>query len=318
MERPATRQSGVPHQSLAQCSPGLSSLVEECRPGQHAVRSFCPRVADGQRQQFPRTASQFLSSVAEPSAAGSRQGGGAGVHGVPRENWPAERLLGTSLFFAKIGYKPTGEWKEEIVIFDPAKAVPQSGETPPVPLFPDGTAATLPPDQDPRRIFADWLITPQNPWFTRHIVNRLWYWLLGRGIVHEPDDIRAGNPPSNPELLTWLANELVAANYDLRHIYRLILNSRTYQLSCIPKSEQPQAAAHFACYPLRRLDAEVLIDALGQITGTTESYSSMIPEPFTFIPEDLRSIAPAGREYQQSLPRDVRPSVARHGTGVRA
>ena len=109
-----------------------------------------------------------------------------------------------------------------------------------MPLFPDGTAATLPPDQDPRQIFADWLITPQNPWFTRHIVNRLWYWLLGRGIVHEPDDIRAGNPPSNPELLNWLGSELVAANYDLRHIYRLILNSRTYQLSCIPKSDHPE------------------------------------------------------------------------------
>jgi hypothetical protein len=118
----------------------------------------------------------------------------------------------------------------------------------------------------------------------------VWYWLLGRGVVHEPDDVRPGNPAQNPELLNWLAEELVRADYDLKHVYRLILNSRTYQLSCIPKSKDPEAAANFACYSLRRLDAEVLIDAVCQITGTTELYSSMIPEPFTFIPEKQRSI----------------------------
>ena len=71
----------------------------------------------------------------------------------------------------------------------------------PPPAFPDGTTAEIPPGKDPREVFADWLITPENPWFTRHIVNRVWYWLLGRGIVHEPDDIRPGNPPQNLELL---------------------------------------------------------------------------------------------------------------------
>ena len=82
------------------------------------------------------------------------------------------------------------------------------------------------PDRDPREVFADWLITPKNPWFTRSIVNRVWAWLLGRGIIHEPDDIRDDNPPSNPELLAYLEKELVASHYDLKHLYRLILNSR--------------------------------------------------------------------------------------------
>jgi hypothetical protein len=77
----------------------------------------------------------------------------------------------------------------------------------------------------------------------------------------------------------------------LKRIYRLILNSKTYQLSSIARSDRPQAAALFAYYPLRRLDAEVLIDALCRITGTRESYSSPIPEPFTFIPDSQRSIA---------------------------
>lgn len=217
--------------------------------------------------------------------------------GARAEQWPQERLEGMAVFFSQVGFKPTREWKEEIVVFDPRKAQPASDAEssadaqPPKAVFPDGTECELPPGQDPREVFADWLITPENPWFTRHIVNRVWYWLLGRGIVHEPDDIRPDNPAQNLELLNWLADELVEADYDLKHVYRLILNSRTYQLSCIPKSENPEAAANFACYSLRRLDAEVLIDALCQITGTTEFYSSMIPEPFTFIPEKQRSIA---------------------------
>ncbi len=84
---------------------------------------------------------------------------------------------------------------------------------------------------------------------------------------------------------------MVAARYDLKHVYRLILNSQTYQLSSVPRTKHPEGAAHFAHYPLRRLEAEVLIDAVCQITGTGEKYSSETPEPFTFIPESRRSIA---------------------------
>ena len=147
-------------------------------------------------------------------------------------NWPTERLAGMAAFFSQVGYKPTKEWKEEIVFFDLDKAATQAaGRAPPAAVFPDGTPARLSPDKDPREVFADWLITPENPWFARNIVNRIWYWLLGRGIIHEPDDSRPDNPPSNPELLAWLGQELVTARYDLKHVYRLILNSQTYQLS---------------------------------------------------------------------------------------
>jgi hypothetical protein len=149
----------------------------------------------------------------------------------------------------------------------------------------------FPADRDPREVFADWLIQPQNPWFTRNIANRVWSWLLGRGIIHEPDDLRTDNPPSNPELLAYLESELVAARYDLKHLFRIILNSQTYQLSSIANTDQPEAAAHFASYPLRRLEAEVLMDAVNAITGSSEKYSSPIPEPFTFLPENQRSIA---------------------------
>ncbi|MBC8870031.1 MAG: DUF1553 domain-containing protein [Planctomycetes bacterium] len=208
--------------------------------------------------------------------------------GSRAENWPEDRLPGMAAFFSQIGYKQTGEWKEEIVFFDALKAADSDQIST---ILPDGTRVQLPPDKDPREVFADWMIAPGNEYFAGNIVNRIWYWLLGRGIVHEPDDIRPDNPPANPELLAYLEKELVDAQYDLKHIYRLILNSKTYQLSSIPRTDHPEAEAHFAYYPLRRLDAEVLIDALCQITGTTEEYSSPIPEPFTFIPENQRSIA---------------------------
>ena len=98
----------------------------------------------------------------------------------------------------------------------PAPRWPAPQSAPQTAVFPDGTKIQLPPDRDPREVFADWLITPKNPWFTRSIVNRVWAWLLGRGIIHEPDDIREDNPPSNPELLAYLEKELVASHYDLK------------------------------------------------------------------------------------------------------
>ena len=209
--------------------------------------------------------------------------------GVRAEKWPKERLADMSAFFSYIGYKETGEWKEEIVFFDPSAKT--GAVMPRDAIFPDGTKAKLTADRDPRDVFAEWLTSPKNPWFAQNIVNRTWSWLLGRGIVHEPDDIRPDNPPENPELLAFLEKELVASKYDLKHIYRLILNSETYQLSSIPRTDSAEADKHFAYYPLRRLDAEVLIDAMCEITGTTEKYSSAIPEPFTFIPDEQRSIS---------------------------
>jgi len=208
--------------------------------------------------------------------------------GTRAEKWPEAQQAGMATCFKFVGYKSTGEWKEEIVFFDREK-VPAAG--PLTATLPDQTTVTLSAARDPREAFADWLITPKNPWFTRAIANRAWAWLLGRGVVHEADDIRADNPPANPELLAYLERELLAAKYDLKQLFRLILNSQTYQLSSLRRSESDAAEANFAFYAVRRLDAEVLIDALNQITGSTESYSSAIPEPFTFIPEDARSIA---------------------------
>lgn len=205
--------------------------------------------------------------------------------GTRLETWPESQRRGFEAFFTRVAYKPTAEWKEEIVCLDPSATKPLDS------VFPDGTRVRIAVGTDPRAVFADWLTAPGNPWFARNVVNRIWSWFFGRGIIHEPDDLRPDNPPTNPELLAYLERELVGANYDLRHIYRLILNSRTYQQSPIPRGEVPAAEEAFACYPVRRLEAEVLIDALCRIGGTGEKYASPIPEPFTYIPEGNRTIA---------------------------
>jgi len=143
----------------------------------------------------------------------------ARCHGHPEEAWGQDDNLGMAAFFGQIRLKVTDEWKEQIVYRDPGAVVrdPRTGgPVPPRPL--GGAPLEIPPGVDPRAEFARWLTAPENPWFARNIVNRIWYWLLGRGIVHEPDDLRPTNLPENPALLDYLAQELAAQKYDLKHI----------------------------------------------------------------------------------------------------
>ncbi len=200
--------------------------------------------------------------------------------------WPEDRRDGLTALFSRVAFKGTAEWKEEIVMFDPRVAEGMQG------MMPDGTTVEIDRHEDPRIAFADWLIDGSGrDWFCRAMVNRTWAWLFGRGLVHEADDIRPENPPVHPKAFAHLAGEFARQGSDVKELLRLIVNSRCYQQSCLARSESAEAIRHFACYPVRRMDAEVLIDALCQLTGTGESYSSQIPEPFTFIPEDQRTVA---------------------------
>ena len=106
---------------------------------------------------------------------------------------------------------------------------------------------------DPRAKFAEWLTRRRTPGSPTNIVNRVWFWLLGRGIVHEPDDLRPTNPPENPELLEYLRQELVSHQFDLKHIFRLILNSRVYQLSIGSDRGNEKDDGHFSHYRMKRL-----------------------------------------------------------------
>lgn len=201
------------------------------------------------------------------------------------DRWPAERRAGMEKFFSRLSYKPTAEWKEEIVCLDPAPAEAL------VAMLPDGRSGRVEASRDPREVFANWLLAPDNRWFARATVNRLWSWMMGRGIVHEPDDIRPDNPPSQPQLLEYLEREFVVTGFDRRKLLRTILNSATYQRSSIARTPSGEAEALFAYYPVRRLEAEVLVDALCHLSGTGEKYSSPIPEPFTFLPETQRAVS---------------------------
>lgn len=260
----------------------IRNSIKENMPYDRFVREML--TASGSNMRKPQV--NFYRAVQSKEPEALAQAVALSFMGARAEKWPKERWTAMAVFFSRVGYKTTAEWKEEIVFFDLAKpAGPGSA------VCPDGTTVKLSPQQDPRAVFADWLVSPTNPWFARGIANRVWYWLLGRGIVQEPDDIRPDNPASNPELVGHLGQELVASGYDLKHIFRLILKSRAYQLSSIPADENPQGEANFAFYPVRRLEAEVLIDAINQITGTTEKYISHIPEPFTYMPEEQRAIA---------------------------
>ncbi len=200
-------------------------------------------------------------------------------------DWPQDKRADLAAVFSRVGFKKTREWKEEIVFFD------RSGNPGGVALrMPDGSGVRVGPGDDPREAFAQWLVTSPNSPFAAVAANRLWFWIFGKGLVHEPDDFRADNAPSNPQLLEWLALQLRVARYDCRALLRIILNSATYQLSPIPPEGQTTRCGEAASYPVRRIEAEVLIDAINQITGATEDYVSMIPEPFTFLPETIRAI----------------------------
>jgi hypothetical protein len=116
----------------------------------------------------------------------------------------------------------------------------------------------------------EWMRKPDNPYFARAIVNRVWAHYFGRGIIDPPDNLSAFNPATHPELLKELCDGFVKNKYDLSWLHRTILNSRTYQQSTTPGEGAATDRANYAFFPLRRLPAEVLLDALNSATGTTE------------------------------------------------
>jgi hypothetical protein len=136
------------------------------------------------------------------------------------------------------------------------------------------------PDRRPQ--LAAWLTSPNNPWFARNMANRVWARLMGRGLVEPVDDFRDTNPPSNPALLDALAKHLVEKRYDLHELIRAITASRTYQLSTTPNGTNQRDEQSYSRAVLKRLPAEVLLDAVCQTTG--------IGEKFAGVPEGCRAI----------------------------
>ena len=163
-------------------------------------------------------------------------------------------------FDAVVSLKPTGEIRH-----------PRTGQVvPPKPLLSDPTDASHVVDL--REPLADWLLDPKGRRFARSMANRIWGYLFGTGVVDPVDDMRSTNPPSNPELLDALAAHLVDSGYDLRQFLRSILNSHVYQLRGTPRRENLNQTRFYTHYNVKRLPAEVLLDAINFACGTREAF----------------------------------------------
>jgi hypothetical protein len=126
-----------------------------------------------------------------------------------------------------------------------------------------------------RKILAAWLASPRNPWFARNLANMVWAHFLGRGIVHEPDDVRVSNPPSNEELLDELAKKFTEYRYDFRRLVRDICTSRVYGQAAEPNETNANDERNFSHAAIRRLRAEVLLDAITQATDTSDKFPGL-------------------------------------------
>jgi hypothetical protein len=128
------------------------------------------------------------------------------------------------------------------------------------------------PQGDRRLPFAEWMTKPDNPFFARNLANRVWAWMLGRGLVEPVDDVRATNPPSNPELLDALAKYLIENKYDVKKLITLIASSRVYQTSVTPNAINEKDERNFSRAYFKRPDAEVLLDMICQALGVPEKF----------------------------------------------
>lgn len=203
--------------------------------------------------------------------------GCAKCHHHPFEKWTQDDYWSMTAFFARLGTKNSQEFglfgRETVVFLRPAGEVTNPGKggvVKPRPL--DGPVAA--DGDDRRRVLADWITAPDNPFFARNLANRFWAYTMGRGLVEPIDDVRETNPPSNPELLDALAADLTAGKYDLKHLLRSIFRSRAYQLSTQPTGGNRADASNvfYTRYTRKRLTAEQLADAIDFATGTQEKY----------------------------------------------
>jgi hypothetical protein len=142
----------------------------------------------------------------------------------------------------------------------------------------DCPAESIDPKRDPREALAAWMTRPDNPFFARAAVNRVWGELMGRGIVHPVDDFRASNPPTNGPLLDALAKDFVDHGYDLKHVVRTVMRSRAYQLSSVPNATNAADTRNFSRWYRRRPSGEVLMDAVAEVTGVREKLQGMPPD----------------------------------------
>ena len=216
----------------------------------------------------------------------------AKCHHHPYERWSQNDYYGLAGFFSRLGRKGLGEPPPYY-----ASRTRTSSEINPHTMKPiepkllDGPVLKIAPEDDPRHKLVDWMAEPSNPFFAKALANRMWGHLMGRGLVDPVDDMRETNPPSNPELLDALAKDFMVGDslreskrtrgaspphrFDVKHLLRTICNSRTYQLSSEPNEYNQHDKQNHARYYARRMIAEVLHDAIDQVTDTRTVFNKM-------------------------------------------
>jgi hypothetical protein len=197
-------------------------------------------------------------------------------HNHPLEKWTQDQYWEMANLFSRVAIK-NGERAGEITIqAQPTGDVPHPRRgiaMAPTPL--DGKPLALTSTSDRRAYFADWLTSAENPYFAKALVNRVWRNFLGRGLVEAEDDLRVTNPPSNAELFDYLAADFVKNKHDVKRLIRQIMNSATYQQTAKPLPENAADDRYYSHYLIRRLTAEVILDAYSQATGVATPFDKI-------------------------------------------
>jgi len=201
----------------------------------------------------------------------------AQCHHHPYEKWSQDDYYSLLAFFSTVGRKEVRKLPESDIVYHKrilavAKNPNTNKELRPAPL--DGEVIDIPAERDPRIDLAQWISSPQNPFFAKMLVNRYWKHFLGRSFVQPEDDMRVTNPPTHPKLLDQLAGSFIESGYDLKTVCRAICNSRTYQFSSFPNEENKDDEQNFARYYPRRLAAEVMLDAINDVAGAKNRFRS--------------------------------------------
>jgi hypothetical protein len=208
----------------------------------------------------------------------------AQCHHHPYERWSQDDYWGIAAYFGRVGRRNiavpgevnNGQPQRLAIFTRTAGNVVNKRTSQPAVMKPlDGEPVPAGLDEDPRQKLVDWLVDAKNPFFARAVANRYWAHFFGRGIVDPLDDMRVTNPPSNPELLDALAQDLVAHKYSLKHLLRTICQSRTYQLSSLPNEFNQHDKQNYARYYPRRMSAEVLFDAVNQVANAPSSFGNL-------------------------------------------
>jgi len=201
----------------------------------------------------------------------------AQCHHHPFEKWSQQDYYGFAAFFSTVSKKATNLPGEDVVFTKRAEAQAINIRTK-QPVKPTGLGSptlALAPDDDPRVALADWMGSKENPFFAKALVNRYWKHFFNRGLIEPEDDMRDSNPPSNPELLDAMAKSFVASGYDLKQLIRTMVQSTTYQLSAVPNAHNSIDRQNFSRYYPKRLQAEVLLDAINNVVDAKSSFDGM-------------------------------------------